>query len=109
MFTIYIEDLNIDAIIGILDFERKKPQLIVAKCRIKYKRDEKEFVNYAEIASIIEKMLIDNKYGLIEDALDEIITNIMKSFKSIKSVKLKLSKPNILNNCIVSVESFRKN
>ena len=108
MFTIYIEDLKIEAIIGILDFEREKPQLIIAKCKIKYKRDDEDFINYAQLSSMIESMLIENKYELIEDALDEIIEKILEKFKSIKSIKLKLSKPNIIDNCIVGVESFRK-
>ena len=102
------EDLKIEAIIGILDFERVNTQPIIAQCKIKYIKYNEQFINYAEVALLIEKMLVTQKYALIEDALEEIIEAIIKKFKPIKSVKLKLSKPKILDNCIVSVEAFRK-
>ncbi len=108
MFTIYIEDLKIDAVIGLLDHERLSPQPIVVKCKIKYIKDKEQFINYAEVVSMIKKMLVEEKYILIEDALEDIIKALAKKFKQIKSIKLKLFKPEILDNCIVSVESFRK-
>ncbi len=108
MFTIYIEALKIKAIIGILDFERKKPQEIVAECTITYEKIGENFVDYAKVSHLIEKMLKESQYLLIEDALDEIINEIKKRFSCIKIIKLKLSKPKILTNCTVSVEKTRK-
>ncbi len=108
MFTIYIEDLKIKAIIGILDFERKSPQEIVAECTITYEKIGENFVDYAKVSHLIEKMLKESQYLLIEDALVEIINEIKNSFSHIKSIKLKLSKPKILANCTVSVEKTRK-
>ncbi len=108
MYTIYIEDLKIEAIIGILDYERLSPQPIVAQCKIEYIKDREKFINYAEVASMIEKMLIAQKYALIEEALEEIIEALIRDFGQIKSIRLKLSKPKILENCIVGVEAFRK-
>ena len=108
MYTIYIEDLKIEAIIGILPKERKKPQEIVVACEIGYTKKCDAFINYAEVVALIEKMLVANKYGLIEDALEEIIETLSKNFNQIKSVKLKLMKPQILDNCTVGVSHFRK-
>jgi len=106
IFTIFIEQLEIEAIIGILDFERTRMQKIVIDCTITYKRDGDEFINYAEVAGLVESMLVDGKYKLIEDALTEIITAIKKSYPKIMSVKLKLCKPEILANCSVCVEKL---
>jgi dihydroneopterin aldolase len=108
VFTIHIEDLKVEAIIGILPSERKSSQLIIANCEIVYEKRQDEFVNYAEVVSIIESMLIEQKYGLIEDALEELTATLYKKFNQIKSIKLKLAKPKILDNCIVGVEYLRK-
>ncbi len=108
MYTIYIEDLKVEAIIGILPKERKKTQEIVVDCEIVYEKKLDEFINYAEVVSLIETMLVERKYGLIEDALEEIIDILAKKFNQIKSIKLKLLKPQILINCTVGVSRFRK-
>ncbi len=104
MYTIYIENLKTEAIIGILDFEREKPQQIVAECRINYTREGEKFIDYAVVAGMIEEMLKEGQYFLIEDALDEIILAIKDTFFAVKSITLKLSKPEILANCTVSVK-----
>ncbi len=106
-FTIYIEDLEIEAIIGILDHERIKPQKVTADCQIVYEKREKNFVDYAKVSDLIEKKLKNGQYFLIEDALLEIINEIKNRFSFIKSIKLKLTKPNILTNCTVSVEKMK--
>ena len=108
MYTIYIEDLKVEAIIGILPKERKKTQEIIVDCEIVYVKKLDDFINYAEVVSLIESMLADRKYGLIEDALEEIIDTLAKKFNQIKSIKLKLVKPQILVNCSVGVSCFRK-
>ena len=104
MYTIYIEDLQIEAIIGILDFERHKPQLIIANCTIDYVHEGENFIDYAKVSHLIEEMLQKGQYLLIEDALDEIIFAIKDTFFAIQSISLKLSKPKILTNCRVSVK-----
>jgi len=108
MFTIIIEELKVDAIIGILDSERSHPQPVFVDCFIDYTKEGDDYINYAEVVDLIENMLVKNRYGLLEVALEEIIEKLFKTFKQIKNVKLKLSKPNILDNCIVGVELFRK-
>jgi FolB domain-containing protein len=108
LYKIYIEDLKVQAIIGILDSERVKAQLVVINAQIEYDMSGNEFVNYADVVSMIEKMLVKNRYELLEVALDDIIDKVHKEFSQIKSIKLKINKPNILNNCNVGVELFRK-
>ena len=106
MYTIYIEKLTLEAIIGILDFERENPQPVVADCVICYEKKGEKFIDYAKVSHLIEDMLIRGQYLLIEDALEEVISAIKERYTDIKSIKLKLSKPQILANCTVSVEKF---
>ena len=104
MYTIYIEDFQIEAIIGILDFERTNSQRIIVNCVLTYERQGEDFLDYAKVSHLIEKMLIDRQFLLIEDALEMVTNMLKKHFLGIKSIKLKLSKPDILTNCTVSVE-----
>ncbi len=104
MYTIYIEDFHIRAIIGILEFERENPQPIIVNCILEYEKDGEDFIDYAKVSHLIERMMIDRQFLLLEDALDEVTKMLKKQFFMIKSIKIKLSKPEILANCTVSVE-----
>ena len=103
---VYIQNLTFDTIIGILDFERTTPQKVIVNISFKYKFDKqtKDFVNYAEVASLIEKLMKEKQYLLIEDAILDIRKNLKDIF-NIKDIKLKITKPNILTNCTVSVSN----
>jgi len=100
--TIHIEDLKFQCIIGILDFERNTPQDIIINLTIDY--DYKYgFINYADIVQITRDLMIKEQFKLIEDAINTINLKLNKEYKAIKSIKIKLSKPSILPECIVSV------
>lgn len=103
---VYIQNLTFDTIIGILDFERTTPQKVIVNISFKYKfnKHTKDFVNYAEVASLIEKLMKEKQYLLIEDAILDIRKNLKVIF-NIKKIKLKITKPNILTNCTVSVSN----
>jgi dihydroneopterin aldolase len=109
--TIHIEKLKISAIIGILDFERIKTQIVIVDARIEYEYQENQFINYAEVISIIETMIISKEYQLLEDALSDIQQKIVRRYSQINKLHLKISKPNIIKNATValSVEYFREN
>ncbi len=105
---IYIEDLRVKAIIGILEKEREKEQEIVANVVIEYIRENDYFINYAHVVALIEEKLIEKKYGLLEDAIKDLILHIKEDYLPITAIKMKLSKPQIIDNCVVSVELFEK-
>jgi dihydroneopterin aldolase len=109
--TIHIEKLKISAIIGILDFERIKTQTVIVDARIEYEYQENQFINYSEVISIIETMIISKEYQLLEDALSDIQQKIVRRYSQINKLHLKISKPNIIKNATValSVEYFREN
>ena len=103
---VYIENLTFETIIGILDFERTTPQQVIINLSFKYKfnNDSKEFVNYAEVANLIETLMKEKQYLLIEDAILDIKKELKKAFY-IKKIKLKITKSNIMTNCLVSVSN----
>jgi len=109
--TIHIEKLEILAIIGILDFERIKTQTILVDARIDYAYKENQFINYAEVISIIETMIVSKKYQLLEDALNDIQQKILQRYSQILKLNIKISKPDIIKNATValSVDYFSKN
>ncbi len=105
--TIHVEDLKFQCIIGILDFERVKPQDVIINISIEYEY-QKEFINYAIIVEIIKETMIKSEFLLIEDALKGVNLNLIKEFNSIKSINLKITKPSILQGCKVSVSNYYK-
>ncbi len=103
--TIYIEDLKFQCIIGILDFERVTPQDICINLTVEYNyRDS--FINYADVAQLIKKSMIENKFLLLEDALAYLSTKLKENFSLIDKLTLKITKPAILSDCRVSVANY---
>ncbi len=105
--TIHIEDLKFQCIIGILDFERVKPQDVIINIALEYEY-QKSFINYADIVEIIKEMMIKSEFLLIEDALNGINLKLIKEFSTIKSINLKITKPSILPDCKVSLSNYYK-
>ena len=105
--TIHVEDLKFQCIIGILDFERTKPQDVILNLTIEY-NNENGFINYADIVQIVKENMIKSEFLLIENALDSLNLKLIKEFSSIKSLYLKITKPSILPDCKVSVSNHYK-
>ncbi|MDH4945361.1 dihydroneopterin aldolase [Sulfurimonas sp. C5] len=102
---IYVEDLRFQCIIGILDFERTTPQDVIINVEIEYDFSD-NFINYAEVAQIIKKLMIEEKFLLLEDAIATISQKLKENFSQINTLQLKITKPSILPDCKVSVEDF---
>ncbi len=105
--TIYIENLKFQTIIGILDFEREKEQELIVNLRIEYNYQDK-FINYAEVSELIKIYIKKSKFLLIEDALLSLSTLLKKEFPLIDTLSLKITKPSIMPDCIVSVSEIYK-
>ncbi|MEA1893266.1 MAG: dihydroneopterin aldolase [Campylobacterota bacterium] len=101
---IHVEELKFQAIIGILDFERTAPQDVIINLTIDYSY-ENDFINYATVVKIVTKTMINGEFLLIEDALNSINLKLAKEFSSINSTDIKITKPSILSDCIVSVSN----
>ncbi|OQX74487.1 MAG: hypothetical protein B6D59_02265 [Campylobacteraceae bacterium 4484_4] len=107
-YTILIEDLRIETIIGMLESERVTKQPVVVSCAIVYEKERDLYLDYAKVAALIEEMLQRHRYLLLEEALAEIVAKISRDFQGIRSIWMRLSKPEILPNGRVGVECFRK-
>ena len=105
MLTIYIDDLTFKCIIGILPIEREKKQKVIVNISFSYfyNKDGSNFIDYSEVSALIEKIMKKQKFKLIEDAILFIRKKLKRKY-DIKKLKVKISKPNILSNCVVSVE-----
>ncbi len=102
---IKINDLKLNCIIGILDFERETPQEVIINLSFKYKyKNSSSFIDYSKIVKQIEKIMYKEKFELLEDAIIYIENFLYKNYK-ITNLKLKITKPNILTNCIVSLKN----
>ncbi len=99
---ISIEELRFSCIIGILDFERTTPQEVIIDLHFDYLYED-DFIDYAEVVAMLKKMMIQNKYKLIEDALLDIDATLKKKYNNISSIELKITKPSILPDCRVGV------
>jgi len=101
---ILIEHLTFDAIIGILDFERTDPQQVQIDCTIDYTYTDDNFINYADVARMIETTVQTEQFELIETALEVLAEKLKLTFPLIDALSLTFRKPNILPNCTVGVQ-----
>ena len=103
-FVVKIEKLTFDTIIGILEFERNTPQQIVIDISFtyQYSNDSKEFIDYAKVANLVKTTMIEKKFELIEEAIVYLENQLLKTYP-ISNLSIKIAKPDILDDCVVSV------
>ncbi len=101
--TIHIESLRIDAVIGLLDFEREFEQRVIVDLEACYTFENDHFINYALLAEMIEKRIKTMRYRLLEEALLDLEKTILETYPAITTLNLKISKPDILKNCTVAL------
>ena len=82
-YKILIENLEFEAIIGILEFERKNKQKLMVNCEIEYEKKQ-NFINYAEVCNLIEKTIKEEKFELLEDAVDNIEKKLLHKYPQMK-------------------------
>jgi len=107
--TIHIEALTFEAIIGLLDFEREKPQRIIVDLQATYPYND-TFLDYALITEKIMRHIKRRRYELLEDALLGIKKELLENYPQITALKLKISKPDIISECSVALShSWKRN
>ena len=97
-----IENLEFKCIIGILDFERVKKQKVIVNLSFDYEFKDNLFINYAEVSDLIKTTMKKRKFLLLEDAIIS-LKEIIDIKYSISNLKLKITKPDILKDCKVSL------
>jgi len=101
--NIHIEDLTFDVIIGLLDFERDKPQRVIINLEASYDYSDEQFIDYADIVLLIKDKLKTERYTLLENALLGIKEILQITYPHIETLSIKISKPDILSDCTVSL------
>jgi len=107
MYTILIEDLSFNAILGLLEKERNQEQLVVVNAKIDYE-DKQNYIDYAEVCELIQNIITEGEFKLIEDAIDKIENELKSRFPQMKKLYLSVKKPEILKNALVGVKILRK-
>jgi dihydroneopterin aldolase len=100
--TIHIEALTFEAIIGLLDFEREKPQRVIIDLKATYHYTD-NFLDYAKMVDIIQQNVKSSRYELLEDALLGIKKELYETYPHIEKLYLKVSKPDIISECSVAL------
>ncbi len=100
---IFIEALEFDTIIGLLAYERITPQRVIVDVEIAYSYQKGVFINYAEVCDIVKDLLREEKFELLEDALEALFAVLKKSYPSILKISAQIMKPDILEEASVGV------
>lgn len=101
---IEINELTFKCIVGILPFERENKQKVIVNLSFNYQFSNNTFIDYSEISALIEKTMKKEKFELLEEAIIY-IEKLLNDKYPISNLQLKISKPNILHNCIVSLSN----
>lgn len=105
---IHIENLTFDVIIGLLDFERDKPQRVIINLEAHYTYSDDMFIDYADIVILIQNKLKEERYKLLENALLGLKEIVYTTYPQLNTLSIKISKPDILSDCIVSLSKTWK-
>jgi dihydroneopterin aldolase len=101
--TIHIEDLTFDVIIGLLDFERDRPQRVIINLEANYDYSDDKFIDYADMVLLMQNKLKEQRYKLLENALLGLKELLYSTYPQLNSLSLKISKPDILDTCTASL------
>ncbi len=102
MNIVFIENLKIDTVIGVYDWERAINQPLVVDIKL-YGDMSKSFVsddvadaiNYKSVCEEVEHLCHHTKAKLLESLADKIITHLFAHYPCDK-IELKLTKPNAI-------------
>ncbi|GAA7126945.1 dihydroneopterin aldolase [Helicobacter pylori] len=96
---VHIHNLVFETILGILEFERLKPQKISVDLDLFYTQlPSRAYLDYMEIQELIQKMMQEKQYLLIEDALKDLSHALKTCYSEISELYLKISKLEISPN-----------
>ena len=101
--TIHIDALQFNVIIGLLDFERDRPQRVIIDLAASYDYKNEHFINYADMVLLIQEELKEKRYELLEEALLGLKNKLYTTYPQLKTLKLKIAKPDILAECSVAL------
>lgn len=100
---VLIEDLAIEAVVGIYAWERKVPQLILISMELAHDnsipaRTQKieDTLDYKEIADRVTAFVVEKKFELLETMAEKVASLVMQEF-SVAWLKLSCKKPTVMS------------
>ncbi|ARR01195.1 MULTISPECIES: dihydroneopterin aldolase [Campylobacter] len=100
MISVFVDELEFDTIIGLLDFERVSLQKICVSMEFQ----ASEFVDYAVVCKITQEEFNHQKFYKVEDALEYFSTKFKDLYPTLKKFYMKISKINIISNAVVGAK-----
>lgn len=115
MDKIIIQGLELEALIGVYDWEREaKQNLIVDVCLVldlhqaAKSDDVSDTIDYAKLAETLSSLADNSEFQLLEALADHMIKHLLAHYP-IKQATIKICKPKILTNAqSVAVELTRE-
>lgn len=102
--TIFLQDLQVETIVGIWDWERKIRQTVSIDiemaadvARAALTDDIEGTLNYKAVAKRVQQFVGDSEYQLVETLAEKIAETILAEF-DIAWVQLRVSKPGAIRN-----------
>jgi dihydroneopterin aldolase len=102
---IEINKLRFKCIIGILPFERIKKQKVIINTSFEYIFTKDMFIDYSEVSALLKSTMKKQKFLLLEDAILYIEKLLLNKYP-ITNLQIKISKPDILKDCIVTLSNY---
>ncbi|ANV98180.1 hypothetical protein BBW65_04910 [Helicobacter enhydrae] len=99
---IIIENLELEVIIGVLPFEREKPQKILLSAELFYSYAG-VYLDYRQVIECLTENLQTQKYEILEDALQDLARKLHRAFPQFYKMILLIQKPDIFANCSIGV------
>lgn len=106
MDKVFIKNLCINCIVGILEQERIHKQRLLVNIEIDVDlepcaktQDLNQSVDYAKVCELVSNYIKNKKALLLESLAYELCDLIFANFRVAQGIKLSLEKPDILENC----------
>jgi dihydroneopterin aldolase len=112
---VILEDLHVQASIGMLDHERLTRQTLTI--RAEFDTDASRPVDDADIGTVLDyrllrAALVEEATGehidLLETLVDRTLARILRDFPLVLGVKIRLCKPHAFDECTVCIEQARR-
>jgi len=104
LYKIKISHLKFFAIIGILDYERKNAQKVEINFECMYE-NKNQYIDYMQISDFLKSCVVQNKYQLIEDGIDDICSKLKSKYKNMENIYIEIIKHDVLENGYVSISN----
>lgn len=100
-----IEGLQVDAVIGVFDWERQilQPVLLDLELGCDIRRaaqtdNIEDAVNYKAVCELVSALIIDTKAQLIERLAELIAQTILTAYPAVQQLKVTVRKPTAISN-----------